>query len=222
MSDVATVDHGRAQSGGDADGTSPAAAITQVAADTARTVREEFAGVVEDVRHQASDQFEHQRQTATKAMVDFAAAIRKAGDELAQNDQSLAAKMIKQAADGLEGVSRSLSDKKPEELLDAARHFGRENPVALGAAAVLAGLAVGRFLRSSEGHRPASGSPSSQIREPATQPWDASTSAADANPAAHGPTTSTAASSDTSPPVQTGAGPLERADATASPTAWRA
>ena len=46
MSDVATGDLDRAHGGGDANGASPAASITQVAADTARSVKEEFAGVV--------------------------------------------------------------------------------------------------------------------------------------------------------------------------------
>lgn len=218
MSDVASVDQGRLQNSGDGP---VSASITQVAADTARTVQEEFDGALEDVRNEASDQFERQRESATKALTDFAAAIRKAGDELAQHDQSLAAKMIKQAADGLEGVSRSLSNKQPEELLDAARNFGRDNPVAFGAAAVLAGLAVGRFLRSSEGHRPASSSPTPSVREPVTQPWAPPNEATYSETIADIPLAS-AMSRDGNASVHTGAAAEERAGALDSPTAWRA
>ena len=155
-------------------------------------------------------------------MTDFASAIRKAGEDLSQHDQSLAAKMIKQAADGLEGVSRSLSDKRPEELLDAARAFGRDNPAAFGAAAVLAGLAVGRFLRSSEGHRPLSGSAAPGRQAPAADPRTPGADVATAEPGAEIPLTSTAASPNTIAPAQTGAGAFDAADAQASPTAWRA
>jgi hypothetical protein len=58
--------------------------------------------------------------------------------------------VVKQAADGLENLSRSISEKRPEEMLDAVRDFGRRNPTAFVAGAVLVGLAVGRFIRSSE------------------------------------------------------------------------
>jgi hypothetical protein len=89
-------------------------------------------------------------QTATKTLGDFANAVRRAGDELAQNDQSPASRLVRQAADGLEGLSRNLADKQPEDLLNAVRDFGRRNPAAFIGGAVLVGLALGRFVRASE------------------------------------------------------------------------
>jgi hypothetical protein len=89
-------------------------------------------------------------RTATKTLGDFANAVRVAGDRLAETDQSPASRLVRQAADGLESLSRNLADKEPEDLLDAVRDFGRRNPVAFIGGAVLVGLALGRFLRASE------------------------------------------------------------------------
>jgi len=57
---------------------------------------------------------------------------------------------VRQAADGLESLSRNLADKEPGDLLNAVRDFGRKNPAAFIGGAVLVGLALGRFARASE------------------------------------------------------------------------
>ena len=57
---------------------------------------------------------------------------------------------MKQAADGLESLSRNLADKDPGDLLNAVRDFGRRNPAAFIGGAVLVGVALGRFVRASE------------------------------------------------------------------------
>ncbi|MGA0607272.1 hypothetical protein ACO2Q0_14875 [Phenylobacterium sp. VNQ135] len=106
-----------------------------------------FATAAQD---KARTEAQRRTETATKTLGDFANAIRRAGDELAQADQSPAARLIGQAADGLENFSRNLAGKQPEELLDAVRDFGRRHPVAFIGGAVLAGLALGRFVRASE------------------------------------------------------------------------
>jgi hypothetical protein len=117
-----------------------------------QTVKQEAQSFAANAQEKAFEQVEQHKQTATQTMGAFATAIRKAGDELAQSDQSLAGKLVKQAADGLEGLSRSVSDKRPEELLDAVRDFGRRNPAAFIAGTVLLGLAIGRMVKSSEQH----------------------------------------------------------------------
>lgn len=89
-------------------------------------------------------------EVGAKTLGDFANAIRRAGDELSQTDQSPAARLIGQAADGLENLSRNLAGKQPEELMDAVRDFGRRHPAAFIGGAVLAGIALGRFVRASD------------------------------------------------------------------------
>lgn len=89
-------------------------------------------------------------QAGAKTLGDFANAVRRAGDELSQTDQSPASRLVRQAADGLESLSRNLADKDPGDLLNAVRDFGRKNPAAFIGGAVLVGLALGRFARASD------------------------------------------------------------------------
>jgi hypothetical protein len=90
-------------------------------------------------------------QAATKTLGDFANAVRRAGDELAGADQSPASRLVQKAADGLENFSRSLDGKDPGDLLNDVRDFGRRHPVTFIGGAVLVGLALGRFVRATEG-----------------------------------------------------------------------
>ena len=106
-----------------------------------------FASVAQDrVRAEA----QKGTQAGAKTLGDFANAVRRAGDELATSDQSPASRLVQQAADGLESLSRNLADKEPGDLLNAVRDFGRRNPAAFIGGAVLVGLALGRFARASE------------------------------------------------------------------------
>ncbi|WP_334165454.1 hypothetical protein [Phenylobacterium sp.] len=113
-------------------------------------MREEAAHFASQAQQKAAGEIERRKATASQTLGQFATAIRKAGDELAEGDQSVAGRFVGQAADGLENFARTLSEKRPEELLDSVRDFSRRNPTAFVAGAVLAGLAIGRFLRSSE------------------------------------------------------------------------
>lgn len=117
-----------------------------------RTVKQETASFANSAKEKALGQVEQKTQSATETLGEFANAIRKASDELSQHDQSMAGRIAKQAAEGLEGLSRSVSNKRPEELLEAVRGFGRSNPTAFIAGSVLLGMAIGRFARSSEQH----------------------------------------------------------------------
>jgi hypothetical protein len=113
-------------------------------------VRQEAANFASQAQQRAAGEIEKHKATATETLGTFANAIRRAGDELSTSDQSMAARFVGQAADGLENFARALSEKRPEDLLDTVRDFSRRNPTAFVAGTVLAGLALGRFLRSSE------------------------------------------------------------------------
>jgi hypothetical protein len=117
-----------------------------------QAVRGEAAHFAERARTQVADQVEEKKEAVTDALGAFADAIRKAGDELGSRDQTFVAKLAGQAADGLQSLSRNLAGKSPEDMLHAARDLGRNNPTAFLAGAVLAGVAIGRFARSSAAH----------------------------------------------------------------------
>ncbi|MER9469504.1 hypothetical protein NKI82_26995 [Mesorhizobium sp. M0482] len=79
----------------------------------------------------------------------FSGALRAASEHLANSDQRTASKLALDAAGGLERLSSSLKDKPFDEVLGEIRSFGRDNSGALIAGSVLAGLALGRFIKSS-------------------------------------------------------------------------
>jgi uncharacterized protein YukE len=122
----------------------------ELASAAAQGVKQEVASFASTAQEKVADQVEQHKQAASQTLGEFANAIRKAGDELAQHDQSMAGRVVKQAANGLETLSRSVTDKRPEELLDAVRNFGRQNPGAFIAGSVLLGIALGRFAKSSQ------------------------------------------------------------------------
>lgn len=134
--------------------------------DAAQSARREAASFAEAAKDKASEKVEAKTGEAGEALSDVAQAIRRAGDELSRNDRSTASQMMTQAADGLEGLARALSQKKPEELLGTVRDYGRDNPTALFAGSVLAGLALGRFLRASDRPREADGPEGSAHKGP--------------------------------------------------------
>lgn len=120
-----------------------------------RSVRDEARGFASNARERAASRVEQRKQKVTGTIHDFADAVRRAGDELNERDQTMAARLVSRAAEGLEDVSRTLADRRPSEMVDAVRDFGRRNPAAFLAGSLLLGVAVGRFLRSSrpEGDR---------------------------------------------------------------------
>lgn len=117
------------------------------ASETLKSEAKSFAGV-------AQDRMRVEAQKGTKAgaktLGDFASAVRRAGDELAEADQSPASRLVQRAADGLETLSRDLADKDPGDLLNDVRDFGRRHPVTFIGGAVLVGLALGRLARASD------------------------------------------------------------------------
>jgi hypothetical protein len=121
----------------------------EVAAAAGEKVKEEVATFAAAAQEKVSSEVEEKTAQARQTLGDFAAAVRRAGDDLSEHDQSVAGRVVKQAADGLENLARSLTDKRPEQLLDAAREFGRRNPTAFIVGGILLGIAAGRFLRSS-------------------------------------------------------------------------
>ncbi|HWF01728.1 MAG TPA: hypothetical protein VG248_18160 [Caulobacteraceae bacterium] len=147
MTDTTQGGAGKGAASGD-----PASTAKTMASSAKETLTQDGKELASQAQHKAQEAIEEHKQTATDTLSDFASAIRKAGDDLAQNDQSMAGRVVRQAADSVEQLSRSLSQKKPSELLDAARDFGRRNPLAFAGGAVLLGIALGRFIRSSESH----------------------------------------------------------------------
>lgn len=144
MSDI---ESGTATSGGGEKTKKQARRAIGEAGQTLKTEAKSFAGVAQDrVRVEAKKG----TQAGAKTLGDFANAVRRAGDDLAEHDQSPASRLVQRAADGLETLSRNLADREPDDLLNDVREFGRRHPAAFIGGAVLIGLALGRVARASD------------------------------------------------------------------------
>ena len=126
---------------------------TQTATEALHDARDELARKAGDYAAEAKqalfDKAEGTQRDISSNLKAFSGALRAASEHLANNDQRTASKFTLDAAGSLERLSSSLKDKPFEDVLGEMRSFGRENSGALIAGSVLAGLALGRFIKSS-------------------------------------------------------------------------
>lgn len=144
MSDI---ESGTATGGGSEKKRKQARRAIGEAGQTLKTEAKSFAGVAQD---RARVEAKKGTKAGAKTLGDFANAVRRAGDDLAEHDQSPASQLVRRAADGLETLSRNLADREPDDLLNDIRDFGRRHPAAFIGGAVLIGLALGRVARASD------------------------------------------------------------------------
>lgn len=148
--------------GGERAGRSRTAAgsMKQDAARAAQAAKEQGAAALEqakegvralggEAKERAARYAESQKEALGEHLHQFARSVRDASDELGRRDQTMASQFVRQAAGGLESLSKSVSGSSLEDIVGSVRAFGRANPAAFIGGAVLAGLAIGRFARAS-------------------------------------------------------------------------
>lgn len=121
--------------------------------DTGSRIRETAAGAGEKLKARAFEEAEHRKNDAAESMQAFADTIRSAADDLSQRDQSAAARVVQEAARGLESLSRTIHDRSVVDASRSMADYGRRHPFAVVAGGLLAGLAIGRFLKASGEHQ---------------------------------------------------------------------
>lgn len=114
--------------------------------------RHEAGDIADRLKQRARDEAEGRKQGLAESLHVFADTIRDASDDLWERDQSLAARIVRESANGLERISRSLDEHSFADATRGLRSFGREHPVAFVAGGMIAGLALGRMLRASSHH----------------------------------------------------------------------
>lgn len=124
---------------------------SQSTSETTDALRSKAAELGSEVRHEAAKRAEEAQHRTSESLHSFAEAIRKAGDELKKKDEGPAARLLGEAAGGLEQLSAALGQKRLEDIVNDVRHFGRQNPGAFMAGSMLLGMALGRFARSGFG-----------------------------------------------------------------------
>jgi len=166
-------------------GTAALQQIKEGAQSVTEGAKEQVSQLAEQAKERASRYAEDQKQVVTQHLDDFAQAVREASDTLSQHDQTMASHVVRQAASGLESLSRSVAGANMQDMVTSVRNFGRANPIAFLGGAMLAGLAIGRFARAS-GHPEAGGGQGDWSRSggssatDAWRNWDEERSGADA------------------------------------------
>ncbi|UCI18412.1 hypothetical protein FJ970_25590 [Mesorhizobium sp. B2-1-8] len=136
-------------------------------------------GYAKEATQVMSDKAEETQRDIESSLAALGGALRAASDHLANHDERTASKFALEAAGGLERLSSSLKQKPLGQVLEDVQSFGRQNPGVLLAGSVLAGLALGRFIKASpptspEASRSASGEANSQTVRSADRSTDGS------------------------------------------------
>src|SRR6476660_2480702 len=122
--------------------------------DIARDKFKEAADAAKDAASGTADQFQGQAREKQRSGADFverfAGNIREAGRAF-QNDAPFAARGIDSAAEYVEDAAEKIRNGSFRDLLDGATDFAKRQPAAFLGISVLAGFAVVRFLKASEG-----------------------------------------------------------------------
>lgn len=116
------------------------------------TVKQGVSSLGETARAKASEGVEKGKAQITSSIGDFAAAVRKASDELGERDQSMAAGLVREVANGLEQATSSIEGQSLQDLSRSVASFARRQPTTFLIGAALAGIALGRFARASGEH----------------------------------------------------------------------
>lgn len=140
-----------------------AEAVRHEAAEGARGIRDEAAAAYEEVKQQGASVLETAQQrvgefaeegkdAGVRQAEGLARAIHRAADEI-QDSAPWMARYVHEAAESVDGMARSIRDRRPREIIGSLESLARRQPVAFFGAAALAGFALARFARSSPPRR---------------------------------------------------------------------
>lgn len=114
-------------------------------------VRDQGKEIASTAMEQADRYATEQKETGAQHVANFARAVDRAASELESSSPELA-RYAHKAASSVGTFSDTLRQSSVRELIDETTDFARREPVFFFGAAVMAGLAISRFLRSSENH----------------------------------------------------------------------
>jgi hypothetical protein len=121
--------------------------VADEAKDLARRAEARMGDAPHDTARQSSGVATDDRTRAAEQIAALAGAIGKAADELDKSGQAQFSDCARDAANGLEMLSSALRDRRIDDLAGGLPQLAGSDPAAFLSAAVLAGLAAGRFAR---------------------------------------------------------------------------
>lgn len=104
--------------------------------------------VTDQAQERAKSMLDHQKVRAADGLGSVADALRQTGQHLGEENQQMG-HFAEKAADTVENLSHQLRDKNVDELFHAAESFARREPQLFLGGALVAGVLLARFLKSS-------------------------------------------------------------------------
>lgn len=126
-----------------------ASSVSEIAREGLDTAKQKASELTEGAREEISERGEQIKGRTAHAIGALAKGLRSAHEDMKQDGPEYLHGIVELAADGLDDVSERLDRSSANDLVQAARDFGRRNPVAFVAGSVLLGFAVARFVGSS-------------------------------------------------------------------------
>lgn len=131
---------------------SPSSSRTSTVDDVTQQSRETGMQVTDQVREQASNRLSSQKDRAAGGLHSMADAIKKTGDQLQEQNPSIA-QFTSSAADRIEQFAGRLETEDIGQLMDDVERFARRRPALFLGGTFALGLLAARFLKSSEPDR---------------------------------------------------------------------
>lgn len=128
---------------------STAEQVRQKAAPVVDQTKQKASQAMDEVQGRAYGMLDQQKSRAADTLGSVAGALHSTGDQLNQQNQGNFGQYAHRAADTIDNLSRQLNDKNIDELVHEAQDFARREPQIFLGGAVLAGILLARFLKSS-------------------------------------------------------------------------
>lgn len=124
------------------------------------SLRREGSEIASGAKRQIGEYAAEQKEMGAEQIDNVARAVDRAADELEQSSPQLA-RIARGAADGTHKISETLREYDMRGIFREVNKFAKREPVFFFSGAVLIGVALSRFLRSSEEEHEIHGSESS-------------------------------------------------------------
>ena len=121
--------------------------------DAADQAKETAQNVVSQAQNTVREQVDQRTTDAGERVGSTAEDIRSVGQELRKQGKEAPANIAEQAADRIDQAAGYLRDSDGDRILNDVEDFGRRQPWAVLAGAVVVGLAAARFLKASSRER---------------------------------------------------------------------
>ncbi len=125
----------------------------RAAREAGEQVRERASEAVAQAREQGQAMFDDQKARLAHKVSDVGAALRQAADRLHEEEDHNLAQYSEMIADRVEGVADYLEHQDLGQLVDQASQLARRRPEVVLGGMFVAGMALGRFLKSSSPSR---------------------------------------------------------------------